>query len=155
MVFVLNYKKWSGPLTGLKIWKIKPQLNNTTWHITVAKIEKPCVTKLGHPMIQLLLDPLLAVITWNNNFLYDFICLSHRSGGLLVHSSLQHCSSLLRFVGTCLCMALTTAFQSGWGLDFDNALATRRFFSFQLFCCSFADMLGIIVLLHNTILAQL
>ncbi len=45
-----------------------------------AKMGKPCVTKLGHPMIQLPVDPLLAAITWSNHFLYDFISLSHRSG---------------------------------------------------------------------------
>ncbi len=41
---------------------------NITLHITllfnynnkIAKMEKPCVTKLGHPMIQLPVDPLLA-----------------------------------------------------------------------------------------------
>ncbi len=88
-----------------------------------AKSEKPCVIKLGHPMIQLPVDPLLAAITWSNNFLYDFISLSHRSGGILAHSSLQRCSSLLRFEGICLYTALTIWFQSGWGLDYDWAIA--------------------------------
>ncbi len=49
----------------------------------------------------------------SNNFLYDFISLSHRSGGILTHSSLQRCSGLLMFVGIYLWTALATAFQSG------------------------------------------
>jgi len=63
-------------------------------------------------MIHLLVDPILAAITCSNHFLYDFISLSHLSGGILAHSYLQRCSSLLRFVGICLCTALATAFQS-------------------------------------------
>ncbi len=73
----------------------------------------------------------------NNHFLY--FC---HSGGILAHSSLQRCSSLLRFVAICLCTALITAFQSGWRLDLDWAITTPYFFSFQLFCCRFAVCLG-------------
>ncbi len=139
---------WS--LAGLKIWKTKLQMKNITWHITPchylftktkSKMEKPRVIKLGHPMIQLPVGPLLAAITLSNHFLYDFISLSHRSGGILAHSSLQHCSNLLRFVGICLCTALTVAFQSGCGLDFDWTVATPWLFSFQPFCCRFAGVL--------------
>ncbi len=45
-------------------------------------MEKPWVTKLWHPNIQLPVDPLLAAITWSNHFLIDFISFSHWSVGL-------------------------------------------------------------------------
>ncbi len=81
----------------------------------------------------------------NNNTWHITPChyLKHRSGGISSH----YITTLLQFIEVCcicLCTALTTAFQSGWGLDFDWAFATPWFFSFQPFCCRFACVLGII-----------
>ncbi len=83
-------------------------MNNTTrlFSKNKADMKNPWVSNEGHSMIQLIVDPLLAAITWIKDFLYLYlyisISLSHRSGEILSHSSLQRCSCLLRFVGICL-----------------------------------------------------
>ncbi len=90
-------------------------------------------------MIQLPVNPLFAAITWGNPFPYDFSSLSHRSGRIVAHA-LQR--EFCFFLGICLCAALASAFQAGWGLDFDWAITTPWLFSFQPFCWRFTGVLG-------------
>lgn len=77
----------------------------------------------------------LTAITWINWFLYDS----------LAYSFLQCCFRSSKFVSICLCTALLWSHHSisVWSLLWG-------FFSFfKIFCCSFAHVLGMIVLLQT------
>lgn len=55
---------------------------------------------------------------------------------------------LFNFIEGCRCIAFVYAqlscysISSGWGLRFDSAIATPRFFFFQLLCCRFNALLS-------------
>ncbi len=88
--------------------------------------KKKHVMKLGHPMIELPVGPLLAAITWINNFLFDLNSLSHHSGGIFF---LFFFTTLLQFIEVWghLFMhssdhSISVRMSSGMWLDYCNPL---------------------------------
>lgn len=77
-----------------------------------------CIYVKNYLMIQEHAEPFLVPKTWSDHFLYDLISLSHHCERILVKPS-----------GLCLYTALfspVTAFQSGWGLDFEWCVAVNK-----------------------------
>lgn len=101
-------------------------MNDNTLYATVSlsiyqaytAMETQRMKNQAYPIIQQFAELLLAAVSLNNGFLYDFISLSDHCGGNLSHSFLQRCYSSLRFAGICSCTGPTTAFYLGVGLDF-------------------------------------
>jgi len=109
---------------------------------------KQCVKNSVQPMIQLLGNSCLAAISCNDCLLIVDCC-----GGVLVNLGLW------AFIYTHLSLGpppphthISTAERSGVSLDQCNAFI---FFFFQTFCCRFAAVFGIIVLLHDPVWAKL
>lgn len=77
-------------------------------------------------MIQLLVEAVLAAITWSNHCLYDFIRLSYFCPLFFTR--------LIQFFEVCehlFTLFRSTEFQLVWGLDFDWTSATPWIFSFS------------------------